>query len=82
MQNFLDLDSIEALIESIKEFKGGVVVISHDERFISSLCEDIWLVNEQHAGKLYCTLAEYKKSFVKDLEEKIAAMERSTANLV
>ncbi|CAM9363265.1 unnamed protein product, partial [Phaeothamnion confervicola] len=33
--NHLDMDTIDALIEAIRNFKGGVVVVSHDQHFIS-----------------------------------------------
>jgi ATP-binding cassette subfamily F protein 2 len=30
--NHLDMDSIDALAKAIKEFEGGVVIVSHDFR--------------------------------------------------
>ena len=30
--NHLDMDSIDALARAIKEFEGGVVIVSHDFR--------------------------------------------------
>ena len=38
--NHLDMDSIDALIKACKEFDGAIVAVSHDQRFISSLCND------------------------------------------
>jgi ATPase subunit of ABC transporter with duplicated ATPase domains len=29
------MEGLDALIGALKEFKGGVIVISHDERFIT-----------------------------------------------
>jgi ATP-binding cassette, subfamily F, member 3 len=37
------MDSIDALTNALKEFKGGVILVSHDERFIDSVCTEIWV---------------------------------------
>ncbi|VUZ50508.1 unnamed protein product [Hymenolepis diminuta] len=41
--NHLDIETIAALGESLKSFNGGVVLVSHDERFISSVCTECWV---------------------------------------
>lgn len=42
--NHLDMDSIDALIGALKLYQGGVVVVSHDKKFIDCLCGDqIWV---------------------------------------
>ncbi|CAG8521892.1 5413_t:CDS:10 [Acaulospora morrowiae] len=41
--NHLDMDSIDALTNALREFKGGVILVSHDERFIDSVCKEIWV---------------------------------------
>ncbi|KAJ1943321.1 ATP-binding cassette, regulator of translational elongation, partial [Linderina macrospora] len=40
--NHLDMESIDALTNALKQFKGGVVLVSHDERFIDSVCTEMW----------------------------------------
>ncbi len=47
--NHLDIESIEALAEAIAQFKGGVVLVSHDARLIRSSIEssengELWVV--------------------------------------
>ena len=37
------MDSIDALTNALKDFKGGVILVSHDERFIDSVCTEIWV---------------------------------------
>ncbi|CAG8433207.1 519_t:CDS:2 [Ambispora gerdemannii] len=49
--NHLDMDSIDALTNALKEFKGGVILVSHDERFIDSVCTDIWVCEQGHVRK-------------------------------
>jgi len=47
--NFLDRDSLGALATAIKNFGGGVVLISHNREFTQSVCGETWVVE---GGKL------------------------------
>lgn len=38
--NFLDRDALGGLAMAIREFKGGVVMISHNEEFVGALCPE------------------------------------------
>ncbi|PNY28670.1 [NU+] prion formation protein 1 [Tolypocladium capitatum] len=42
--NFLDRDSLGGLAVAIREFKGGVILISHNEEFVGALCSEQWHV--------------------------------------
>ncbi|KAF1812709.1 hypothetical protein P152DRAFT_466543 [Eremomyces bilateralis CBS 781.70] len=44
--NFLDRDSLGGLAVAIRDFRGGVVMISHNEEFVSALCPEQWHVND------------------------------------
>ncbi|KAI7505025.1 ABC transporter domain-containing protein [Hortaea werneckii] len=44
--NFLDRDSLGGLAVAIREYKGGVVMISHNEEFVGALCPEQWHVND------------------------------------
>jgi ATP-binding cassette subfamily F protein 3 len=43
--NHLDLETIEALIMAINNYRGGVLVVSHDQHFLQSVCKDFWGVS-------------------------------------
>ena len=48
--NFLDRDSLGALVKALREFEGGVVVISHSQEFLESISTEerkaeTWLVD-------------------------------------
>jgi elongation factor 3 len=40
--NYLDRDSLAALAGAIREYDGGVVMITHNNQFCSSLCPETW----------------------------------------
>merc|ERR1719217_999377 len=42
--NFLDRDSLGALASAIKNYAGGVIIISHQREFYSALCPEVWSV--------------------------------------
>merc|ERR1719297_345623 len=42
--NALSWDALVALVNAIKEFQGGVVIISHNQDFVDSVCGEIWLM--------------------------------------
>jgi elongation factor 3 len=42
--NYLDRDSLGALSKALKEFQGGVVIISHNAEFTESLTQEVWAV--------------------------------------
>ena len=39
--DYLDRESLAALIEALKEFQGGVLVITHNRDFSESLCKEL-----------------------------------------
>jgi elongation factor 3 len=40
--NDMDRDSLAALAGAIKDFDGGVVMITHNNQFCSALCPEVW----------------------------------------
>ncbi|EEC45500.1 predicted protein, partial [Phaeodactylum tricornutum CCAP 1055/1] len=42
--NHLDLETTAALIDAIKTFQGGVLLVSHDQHLLTSVCEDLLVV--------------------------------------
>ena len=44
--NYLDREALGALTQAIKNFHGGVVIISHNAEFTEALCSEQWMVKE------------------------------------
>jgi ATPase subunit of ABC transporter with duplicated ATPase domains len=57
-----DIEAVTALIECVQKFVGGVVLVSHDQHFVSSVGAEIWLVGEE-PGKI--TKAESLDAYIK-----------------
>ncbi len=43
--NNLDLESVAALAESVKNFPGAVIVVSHDQYFVTKVANEAWVVS-------------------------------------
>jgi len=48
----LDLETTEALIESINSFAGGVILVSHDQHLLTSACRDLYVVRQGSVERL------------------------------
>jgi len=54
--NYLDRESLSALAGAINNYKGGVVMITHNNEFCSALCPETWVLErgEDGIGHLDC----------------------------
>ncbi|CAL8464135.1 g3670 [Coccomyxa elongata] len=58
--NHLDLESIDALADAIKAYKGGLVLVSHDFRLIDQVAEEIWVCDKGTIKPWKKDIREYK----------------------
>ncbi|KAL4515714.1 hypothetical protein Ndes2437B_g07137 [Nannochloris sp. 'desiccata'] len=58
--NHLDIDAIDALIAGLTEYKGGVLMVSHDEFLISASVDELWAVEEGKVTVFHGTFDDYK----------------------
>merc|ERR1712087_958949 len=74
--NFLDRDSLGALATAIKNYAGGLIIISHQREFYSALCPEVWSVVD---GKCAVSGSEWMEAAEKarKKEEKEAAKHKN-----
>lgn len=41
--NHLDIETIEALGVGLANYKGGVILVSHDQKLITLVCQELWV---------------------------------------
>ncbi|XP_077098174.1 ATP-binding cassette sub-family F member 3 [Siphateles boraxobius] len=58
--NHLDMETIEALAKALNVFKGGVVLVSHDERLIRIVCKELWVCEAGRVHRVDGGFDEYK----------------------
>jgi ATP-binding cassette subfamily F protein 2 len=59
--NHLDLECIDSLADAINEFKGGVMLISHDFRLIDQVAKEIWVCENKQLSVWKGDIRSYKK---------------------
>ncbi|KAL3619388.1 ABC transporter F member 4 [Castilleja foliolosa] len=74
--NHLDMQSIDALADALDEFTGGVVLVSHDSRLISRVCDneersEIWIVDNGTCEAFDGSFEEYKEDLVKEIRAEV-----------
>ncbi|ORX33245.1 P-loop containing nucleoside triphosphate hydrolase protein [Kockovaella imperatae] len=68
--NHLDIEGMDALIEAIKVYKGGVISISHDERFITNTSNQLWVCAEGKVTKYMGDVTSYKELILDNIRAK------------
>jgi ATP-binding cassette subfamily F protein 1 len=77
--NNLDIESIDALADALNLFKGGVVIVSHDERLIRDTNCQLWVVQDQHIEEVAGDFDDYRQELLRSLDEVIAVKHAAPA---
>lgn len=86
--NYLDIYSMEAVEKVLLEFKGTLIFVSHDLRFINKLATNIIALEDNklisYAGNYEAYIESNKclKDDRKDLEQKIMVLENKLAEII
>ncbi|CCE91821.1 putative AAA family ATPase GCN20 TDEL_0D02370 [Torulaspora delbrueckii] len=59
--NHLDTNGIDALVDALKNFTGGVLMVSHDISVIDSVCNEIWVSENGTSRRFDGSIHDYKK---------------------
>lgn len=73
-RNTTDIESIDALCLALKEYNGGVVLVSHDARLIESVECRLWVVEDQNVTQWESGFDGYRAHLLKRLEDQLNAI--------
>lgn len=59
--NHLDIDAVNALIIALNNYNGGVIIVSHDQHLISTVCEEIWYLKDTRLRKFNGDFEDYRR---------------------
>ena len=62
--NHLDIETVEALIEGLKEYDGGLMVITHEPEMITNLESELWILENNKITFYNNTFEEYCDSII------------------
>ena len=74
--NHLDVDSRESLVHALNDFRGAVILVSHDPHLIEMVCDRLWLVEDGSCKTWNGDLNEYR-TLLLDKPRSNARSERS-----
>jgi len=74
--NHLDIESVEALIDALKKYSGGLLLVTHDARLVQATNCDLWVCRGigEDLGKA-ASFKEYRKEVLADLAKRQAVAE-------
>ncbi|KAL2080100.1 hypothetical protein ACEWY4_023893 [Coilia grayii] len=67
--NNLDIESIDALSDAINEYKGAVIIVSHDARLITETQCQLWVVEARSINQIDGDFDDYKREVLEALGE-------------
>jgi ATP-binding cassette, subfamily F, member 1 len=73
--NHLDIETVEALIEALKLFQGGLVVVSHDARLINELNCKLYICKNRKLVAVDGDFETYRELVLSEIKEREAEME-------
>ncbi|KAF8542108.1 P-loop containing nucleoside triphosphate hydrolase protein [Trichophaea hybrida] len=59
--NHLDIEAMDALSDALKQFKGGVLMVSHDVTMLGSVCTHLWVCDNGTVEAFPGDIKAYKK---------------------
>jgi len=62
--NHLDMESIDGLAKALQEFKGAVICVSHDLKFVEQVFDEVWICKDQRMTYSKGSVRDYKESLV------------------
>ncbi|GAA6030513.1 hypothetical protein JCM8097_006182 [Rhodosporidiobolus ruineniae] len=65
--NHLDIEGLDALMDALNKWNGGVIAISHDSTFINTVCKDLFVCADKTVKKFRGDVAEYKNIIVNEI---------------
>ncbi len=60
--NHLDMDAISALIVALNNYQGGLIIVSHDQYFVSNVCSQIYYIKQNRVKRFAGDFFEYRKA--------------------
>jgi ATP-binding cassette subfamily F protein 3 len=76
--NHLDIESREALVEALTEYRGAVVLVSHDMHLLGLVADRLWLVKDGTVTPYAEDLEAYRRMLLSG-DEKPGAAEKAAA---
>lgn len=51
--NHVDLETLDSMSAALKAYQGGVLMVSHNQGFLSGFCKELWVLENGHVDVSY-----------------------------
>ncbi|MEL7527569.1 MAG: ABC-F family ATP-binding cassette domain-containing protein [Pseudomonadota bacterium] len=75
--NHLDIDSREALVMALNDYKGAVILISHDRHLVEACADRLWLVADGRVAPFDGDMEDYRRLILQGPEAAQKAKNRA-----
>ena len=63
--NHLDIDSREALMQALNNYKGAIILVSHDPHLVECVADRLWLVGDKNCKPYDGDIDEYRQLVIR-----------------
>ncbi|EUC32890.1 hypothetical protein COCVIDRAFT_38771 [Bipolaris victoriae FI3] len=67
--NHLDIEAMDALSDALKNFQGGVLMVSHDVTMLQNVCTSLWVCDNGTIEHFDGTVKDYKRRITAQANE-------------
>ncbi|KAI5288738.1 hypothetical protein KEM52_001044 [Ascosphaera acerosa] len=64
--NHLDIEAMDALSDALRNFQGGVLMVSHDVTMLQNVCTSLWVCAHGTVQKFHGDVKAYKKKIMEE----------------
>jgi len=50
--NHIDLETMDSLSNALKDWKGAIIMVSHNQGFLSGFCNELWSFSKEESGRV------------------------------
>lgn len=68
------METIDALIMALNGYNGGVIVVSHDQRLLTHVCDELWLCKDQGITRFRGDFNDYKEAYFSEFSDDVDAV--------
>ncbi|XP_067140613.1 ATP-binding cassette sub-family F member 3 [Centruroides vittatus] len=65
--NHLDVETVEALGDALNKYKGGLVLVSHDQQLIELVCKELWVCSNGSVTSISGGFSQYRRLVEQEL---------------
>jgi ATPase subunit of ABC transporter with duplicated ATPase domains len=61
--NHLDIETLDSLASALDQFKGAILIVSHNQGFLCGFCNELWVVENKKVNVKYSDSSSFTDNF-------------------